>query len=182
VPAGGFRATSATRALVTRTTSGLGPISISYDVSERHAHRRNLEASRDYLRAITTSITDGLLALNNESLVQGSLRHGHDRSPAVNHESRVDSARGPPDARIPCSDRVPALAQSTPHAMPGRVGRPTLFAEGSRYETPFRPLSQRRVHRSERALGGSPCGHALLELAPKRERALTCWFGLRFRD
>ncbi|MCW3040471.1 MAG: hypothetical protein JWM31_2376, partial [Solirubrobacterales bacterium] len=49
--------------------SPIGVIGISLDITERKVHERNLEASRDYLRAITSSITDGLLALNDDGLV-----------------------------------------------------------------------------------------------------------------
>ena len=46
-----------------------GVIGISVDITERNQHLENLDASRDYLRAITASITDGLLALNSDCTV-----------------------------------------------------------------------------------------------------------------
>ena len=47
----------------------VGVIGISLDTSERKAHEENLEAARDYLEAITSSIADGLLALNDDGTV-----------------------------------------------------------------------------------------------------------------
>ncbi len=47
----------------------VGFLGVSLDTSERRSHEHNLEASRDYLRAITSSIADGLLALNDDGVV-----------------------------------------------------------------------------------------------------------------
>lgn len=46
-----------------------GTITVSVDVSTRNVYRRNLEAARDYLFAITASMGDGLLALDHDGTV-----------------------------------------------------------------------------------------------------------------
>lgn len=67
----GRRFTCAMRTSLVRDAAGAstGTLTVSVDVSSREQHRRNIEAARDYLFAVTASITDGLLALNPDGTV-----------------------------------------------------------------------------------------------------------------